>query len=150
MDEAAHELLERLSADNHALLYRCRWSQERADDVVPQLTRLLSHRNASIHQEALRALHRIGPAAVAAAPAIARLTQHADLLTRRCAVGALGSVALEDPSVAIQHLIAAIGDGQTVVDALHSIIPLGSGAAEALPAVIQAYGSPKARIRRTT
>jgi hypothetical protein len=88
------QYLELVNANNFAVLYKCRCSSEESASVVPKLIALLRHDAPGIRQEALRALHRIGPTASSAAPAVADVWAAGDILTRRLAVLTLGRLAL--------------------------------------------------------
>ncbi|MBN2475306.1 MAG: hypothetical protein JXB62_11895 [Pirellulales bacterium] len=78
--------------DHHALLYRCRWSSEDAERIVPGLIRGLSDDDRLLVDEALRALFLIGTPAVAAATRVTALIASPYSITRRLAVRAVAAI----------------------------------------------------------
>jgi hypothetical protein len=146
--EAPALLLTEVNANNREILYRCRWSEEAASDIVPKLVALLTHDKPTVVAESLRALHCIGPRAVRAAAAIARLLEYPDPIMVHLAVSTLGRVCLEDPGLAIQPLIEA-GNRPTLLDVvLFALIDFGPAGAIASPLFVRAFDSRSAKTRR--
>jgi hypothetical protein len=151
MTNAEQVVLNRLNADNWAELYRCRWSQPDAERVVPQLERLLKSEDLQIKNEALRALFRIGPSAVSAAAAVAKLIgSGGDPLTKQLAVLTLGQIAHKVPSLCVHPLASALSDPSCCQDAMRTLAIIGSKATDALERVLQRYNDPNAKIRKAT
>jgi hypothetical protein len=144
----ASELLQYVNADNFEVLYRCRWSADDAESVVPQLVALLDEASEDVVCEALRAIFRIGPAAFAAMPKVAALIASSDSMVAELAVGTLGRVCLDQPGVAIDHLSAAAERPELQKTALYALINFGPHARTATAAFVSAYQSSDAVVRR--
>ena len=107
-DEQA--VLDRVNAENWAELYRCRWSTPDAQRVVPQMVQLLRSDDPEVVDEALRALFRIGTAAISAAEPVARLTQSDSPITKKLAVLTLGQIAHTVPELCVEPLASVLTD----------------------------------------
>lgn len=148
MTQEEQAVLDRFNADNWAMLYRCRWSPEDADEVVPQLMRLLESSDPEIQQATLRALFRIGTPAAAAADQVAGLTRSSVPMTKRLAVLALGQIAHQLPEVCVDPVAETLSDPECCRDALRILSYLGQAAAGALEAVKPLLTNPDAKVRR--
>jgi HEAT repeat protein len=146
--EAPALLLTEVNANNREVLYRCRWSEETASDIVPKLVALLTHDTPTVVAESLRALHCIGPRAVTAAAPIERLLEHPDPNVSHLAVSTLGRVCLEDPGVATQPLIEAANRPALLEVVLLALIDFGPAGAMASPLFVRAFDSRSAKTRR--
>lgn len=145
-DEQA--ILDQLNADQHAVLYRCRWSAPDAKVVVPQLTALLSSKEGEIVDEALRALFRIGTPAEHAACEVAALVDSPAPITRRLAVQTLGQIAHHKPELCVQPVAAALSDEWCCRDAMRVLAFIGTPAHGALRDVARLYTSRDAKVRK--
>jgi len=141
-------ILDRVNADNWAVLYRCRWSKPDAEQVVPELAKLLESEDRQVTNEALRALFRIGPPAASAAPEVAKLTQSQDPMTKRLAVLTLGQIAHEFPAICVEPLALALSDPTCSRDALRSLAFIGPEAIGALEYVKPLFLNADAEIRK--
>jgi HEAT repeat protein len=148
MSAAELAILNRVNADNWAALYRCRWSQPDAQELVPQLRELLESEDPLTTDEALRALFRIGPQAVSAAPEVAILTRSENPITKQLAVLTLGQIAHNVPSLCVEPLALALADPLCCRDAMRSLAFIGSKAIGALDRVLQKFSDPDAKIRK--
>lgn len=146
--EDSSALLRRLSENNHQLLYRCRRSAADAEAIVPALVELLSAPSDAVVAEALRALHRIGPAAVAAAEAVVGLLSHSDWIVRANAVSTLGLICLERPGLAVDHLAGAADHPDLLRPVLFALIEFREHALPAVQVYCRAYRHREASIRR--
>jgi hypothetical protein len=141
-------ILNRVNADNWAELYRCRWSSADADRVVPQLTRMLKSDDSKIIDEALRALFRIGTAAVSAAASVATLTQSPLPITKQLAVLTLGQIAHSVPGQCVEPLASVLSDPMCCRDALRILAYIGPKAETALDRVLALFKNTDAKVRK--
>ena len=148
MSVAELAILKRVNADNWAALYRCRWSASDAQELVPQLQKLLESDDPLIINEALRALFRIGTPAVSAAPEVAFLTRSQDPLTKQLAVLTLGQIAHSVPSLCVESLAAALADPLCCRDAMRSLAFIGPKAIGAIDRVLNRFSDPDSKIRK--
>lgn len=148
MKTRASEFIAEVTANNRDLLYRCRWSKEDAQRVVPKLTAVLSDADPTIVQEALRSLFTIGTPAASAAPAVAPLVEAHEPMTRSLAVLALGQIAHKEPERCVGPITAALKDQRCRQNALRILAFLGSRAKSSLSEVISCYASPDAKTRK--
>ena len=146
--KTAAAFLKQVNANNREVLFRCRWSEEAASEVVPKLIALLAHRTPTVVSETLLALHCIGPHAVGAAATIERLIEHHDAIVSQLAVSTLGHVSLENPELAIAPLIEAATRPALVEPVLFALINFGPAAAIASPLFVRAFESRSAKTRR--
>jgi hypothetical protein len=146
--KSASEILSDLAVDNRALLYRCRWSQNDADRIVPQLIRILYDHEDTIVHDALRSLFTIGAPAVRAAASVVPLTTSMNQMTRQLAVLTLGQIAHHKPEVSVGPVAKALQDAECRQDALRILAFIGSYAKEALSDVISCYESVDAKTRK--
>jgi HEAT repeat protein len=142
------DILDRVNADNFAVLYRCRWRPEVAEEIAPQLAELLTHFDSRIVAESLRALHRIGPAAFSSKSAVHLSLSHSDLIVRKLAVSALAAICLERPNDAIPGIVIAADDSELLETCLMALINFGSAAASAAPLFCRCYKNRNSKIRR--
>ncbi len=148
MSAAEQAILDRVNADNWAVLYRCRWSKPDAEHVVPDLAQLLESESPQITQEALRALFRIGTPAVSAAPHVARLTRSLDHMTKHLAVLTLGQIAHTNPGLCVEPLASALNDPICCRDALRALAFIGLEANRALDRVKPLISDPDTKVRK--
>ncbi len=148
MSAAEQAILDRVNADNWAVLYRCRWSKPDAELVVPELTELLESETAEIKQEALRALFRIGAPAVSAAPQVAGLTQSPEPMTKHLAVLTLGQIAHTHPDLCVEPLASTLNDPICCRIALGTLAFIGSAANGALDRVKPLLSHSDAKVRK--
>lgn len=148
MNAAEQDVLDRVNANNWALLYRCRWSKADAELVVPELSKLLESENTEITQEALRALFRIGTPAVLATSQVAALARSPEPMTRQLAVQTLGQIAHKNPSLCVEPLASALNDPLCCRDALRALAFIGSEANSALDRVKPLFSDSDAKVRK--
>jgi HEAT repeat protein len=148
MSAEEQAVLHRLNADNWAALYRCRWSAPDADRVVPQLAHLLESDDFQIIDEALRALFRIGTAAVSAAGPVAKLTQSVFPITRRLAVLTLGQISHNCPAQCVEPLASVLTDPMCCRDSLRVLAFIGPKAETALDRVLLLFKNTDAKVRK--
>jgi HEAT repeat protein len=148
MNIVEQAILDRVNADDWAVLYRCRWSKPDAEQVVPQLEKLLESEDSQIRDEALRALFRIGTPAVSAASGVAKLTRSQEPMTKRLAVLTLGQIAHEVPALCVEPLASVLSDPLCCRDAMRSLAFIGPKANAALERVEQRFSDPDAKIRK--
>jgi len=141
-------ILDRVNADNWAVLYRCRWSNPDAEREVPQIAGLLESDDFLITNEALRALFRIGTPAASAAPVVAKLTRSKHAMTKQLAVLTLGQIAHEFPEVCVEPLALALDDPLCCRDALRSLAFIGPDAIGGLKYVLPLLTNSDAKIRK--
>lgn len=146
MEEQA--ILDQLTANHQAALYKCRWSPEDVDVVVPKLVSLLASKDTLIVDEALRALFTIGTPAVDAANDIIPLIESTSTITRKLAVMTLGQVVHQKPEVCVGPMIAVLEDDECRRDALRILAFIGRPAIESLPMVIEQYAHSDAKVRK--
>jgi hypothetical protein len=142
------DIIAEVTADNRAVLYRCRWSPHHAARVVPDLIQTLSDRNPAIVDEALRSLFTIGTPAIAAASCVAQLIKSQWAITRQVATLTLGSIAHTEPDICIGPITGALDDKKCRHDALRILKSFGTAAMSALPNVTPFWESPDAKTRR--
>lgn len=141
-------ILDRVNADDWAELYRCRWSAVDADRVIPQLVRMLESEDSQIIDEALRALFRIGTAAVSVAGPVAKLTQSVIPVTKQLAVLTLGQIAHIAPSQCVEPLASVLTDPMCSRDALRVLAFIGPEAETALDRVLLLFENTDAKVRK--
>jgi hypothetical protein len=146
IDEQA--ILDRLNADNWAVLYRCRWSKPESEQVVPQLEKLLDSEDRRIVDEALRGLFRIGTPAVSAAARVMSLIPSREPITRRLAVQTLGAIAHKVPDICVEPLASVLSDPLCCQDAMQSLAFIGRNALAAIERVHQCFDDKDAKIRK--
>ena len=146
--ESASEFIAKVMADNLAVLYRCRWSDDDAQRVVPRLTEILSDNDPGVVDEALRALFKIGTPAVAAASRVAPLIDSEHRITRQLATLALGQIAHKEPGLCVGPVTAALDRDECRHDALRILKFLGHAAKSSIVKVVSYYDSPDAKTRR--
>jgi len=105
------KILDEIESDNRALLYKARWNDETAGEVVPQIIDLLSSSNRETLRRSLTALVTIGPYARNALDAALPHLQSEDLVISHNAVIAISCIALHDSEAAIQPLRDAYREG---------------------------------------
>ena len=147
MSNTEQAILDRLNADNWAVLYRCRWSKLEAEQVVPQLETLLDSEDREIRDEALRGLFRIGTSAVSAASRVASLIESQDPITRQLAVLTLGQIAFEVPDLCVEPLASVLSDPLCCRDAMRSLAIIGRNALSAIERVQERFNDRDAKIR---
>ncbi len=148
MSAQEQAILDRVNADNWAVLYRCRWSRLDAEREVPQITDLLESSDFLIVNEALRALFRIGTPAASAAPVVAKLTRSKHPITKQLAVLTLGQIAHEIPTVCVETLALVLDDPLCCRNALRSLAFIGPDAIGALKYVLPLFTNSDANIRK--
>lgn len=141
-------ILDRVNAEHWAELYRCRWSTPDAERVVPQLMQLLGSDDSRIVDEALRALFRIGTAAISAAEPVARLVQSNSPITKRLAVLALGQIAHAAPALCVEPIASVLTDPLCCRDALRLLAFIGPKAGTALDRVLPLFKDKDAKVRK--
>jgi hypothetical protein len=148
MSTDEQDILDRVNADNWAGLYRCRWSVPDAERIVPQLAHLLESDDSQIIDEALRALFRIGTAAVSATVPVARLTQSQVPITKQLAVLTLGQIAHTVPALCVAPLASVLTDPMCCRDAMRVLAFIGPEAETALDRVLPLFKDTDAKIRK--
>jgi len=148
MTAAAQAILDRVNANNWAVLYRSRWSPHDEERVVPQRAKLLESENCQIINEALGALFVIGTHAASAAPRVAKLIRSQDQATKRLAVLTLGQIAHKRPALCVEPLASTLSDPLCCRDAMRSLAYIGSKANGALERVKQLFSDPDAKVRK--
>lgn len=141
-------ILDRVNADNWSELYRCRWSSADAERVVPQLVQLLRSGDSQIIDEALRALYRIGTAAILAAEPVAKLTQSQSPITKQLAVLSLGQIAHTVPALCVEPLASVLTDPLCCRDAMRGLAFVGPKAESALDRVLPLFKDTDAKVRK--
>jgi HEAT repeat protein len=141
-------ILDRVNSENWAELYRCRWSTPDAERVVPQLVQLLRSDDPQIVDEALRALFRVGTAAISAAEPVARLTQSDSPITKQLAVLTLGQIAHTVPELCVEPLASVLTDSLCCRDAMRVLAFVGSKAETALDRVLPLFRDTDAKVRK--
>ena len=152
MARSATQILDRYETDDCAVLFECRWSKKRRDEVLPVLTRLARHPSRDVRHRAMWAIHRIGycfrkGAMKATVPEITKNMADEDLLTRKIATSTLISVGADNPAVAVPALIAASKEPELLVPALQALIGIGVRARRATPVFREAASHSQAKIR---
>ena len=143
-----HAILDRVNADNWAELYRCRWSTPDAERVVPELVQLLRSDDPQIVDEALRALFRIGTAAILAAVPVGKLTQSQSPITKQLAVLTLGQIAHTVPALCVEPLASVLTDPLCCRDAMRVLAFIGHKAEAALNRVLPLFKDTDAKVRK--
>lgn len=129
------------------MLYKARWDEVAAGEVVPQIVGLLGSPNKNIVQRALRALITIGPLARGALAAALPHLGSDDPHVVDTAAHAIGSIAWRDSDEAIGPLVAAFGPGHEKA-VMFALLGFGPTASSAAPVFAQAFQHKSARIRR--
>jgi hypothetical protein len=144
MDE--NKILDVLETDNRALLYKARWNEKIAGEVVPQIIDLLSSSNRETLRRSLNVLVTIGPSARSALDAVIPYLQSDDDVISRCAALAVSCIALHDSDAAIQPLQNAYREGfeKPILDAL---ICFKSNARSTADIFAQAFANKSAKMR---
>jgi hypothetical protein len=141
------ETLDALEANHRARLYKARWNDAAAAEIVPQIVGLLGSPSRDIVLRALRALVTIGPAARGALEAVRPHLESTDPAVAETAVWAFGRVALWDPVAAVGPLVAAFRPGLEK-PVMHSLLGLGPAAGSAATVFAQAFEHKLAGVRR--
>jgi hypothetical protein len=140
-------VLDSVEADNRAVLYKARWDETTAADIVPKLSAILDSDDRDLLLRALRAFVTIGPAACDAAPRITRHLHSQEPWVFQAAAIALALVSLNKPDAAIQALAeAAVVPGQEKYAVL-ALIQFGKAAKCVAPIFVRAFENRSARIR---
>jgi HEAT repeat protein len=148
MSDAAR-ILDVLEANYRDALYRARWDEAAAAEVVPQLVALLDSDDRSILLRTLAAIATIGPLSHDAAPRITRLLRSSsEPWVLSAAAHALGRVSLRKPDPAVKPLIEVADVPGVEKDAMFALIGLGQAAQSAAPVFVRAFQNPCARVRR--
>lgn len=142
------KLLERVRANQFALLYQCRHSPDHAKALVPELIGLLSDNDRGIQHEALRSLHRIGPAAADAAIHIAPLLRSDDRLTKLIAIPTLGNVTFKNPGQWVPPLVDCADDLDSTVAVLHVLVAFGKASLSASDWLESCLESKSSKVRK--
>lgn len=149
--DAADEFLDSLEADDRARLYRARWDEVAAGEVVPRLAGLLAGlvggRSRDVTARCLGALVVIGPAARGALDAALPHLASGDQELAGLAAHAVGRVALGDPAAAVGPLADAFRPG-IEEPVMLALLGLGPAAQAAAPVFARAFGHGSARVRR--
>lgn len=140
--------LARCEANTRAILYKARWDELVAAEIVPPLIKALHNDDHEIQRRALAAFVTIGPLAWKAAPHIIPLLRAADSMIYETAALALQCVSYRKPEPAIQPLIAMAAMSGREKFAMHALIGLGSGAKAAVPVFIRAFDDSTVYMRR--
>jgi hypothetical protein len=148
MTEKERSLLDQISADNYAALYRCRWSAPDAESLVPKLVELLFSSDPTVVDEALRSLFRIGTPAVSAAPQVAKLTGSLRPITKRLAVLALGQIAHGNADLCVEALMEPLTDESCCRDVLRILAFIGRPARLGYDSVAKLYTNRDAKTRK--
>lgn len=148
MTKQERAILKRFNAHDSEILYRCRWSQADADEVVPQLIDLLDSTDPLIQHEALRALFTIGTPGAPAADRVAELTRSADEMAKRLAVLALGQIAYTMPDVCVEPVAETLSDPACCRDALRILAYIGPAASGAIDRVKPLFSNADAKVRK--
>lgn len=153
MTRSATATLDHYEADDFAILYECRWSKKRRNEVLPTLTRFVRHRNRDVRHRAMWAIHRIGHcsrkgAMKATVPEIIKNMHDEDLLTQKIATSTLIAVGADNPPVAVPALIEASHEPELLVPAMHALIGIGVRAPKAMSVFLDAANHRQAKIRR--
>jgi vesicle coat complex subunit len=133
---SASDIIAEVTANNSAILYRCRWNRDEASRVIPELIQVLSDEDPAFADKALRALFTVGTAAVAAAPRVAQLIDNERPITRQLATLTIGQIAHESPCVCAGAVTLALRHKECRDAALRILKFLGSAAKSALPEVL--------------
>jgi len=145
--QSSFDFIESVNGNKRSILYKCRWSNDDAQRIVPELIRILLEEDHLLVDESLRALFVIGPPAITAAPHVAPLISSTYPITRRLAVLTLGQISHQRPDICIQPITKALKHDECCRDALRILIFLGSKATSALPEIVKRYESKDAKIR---
>jgi len=137
-----------VNRDNRCMLYKCRWSSDEANRIVPELIRVLSDEDHLLVDESLRALFVIGTPAVAAACHVVPLISSSFPITRQLAVLALGQIAHKRPEICVEPMTKALDRDDVSQNALRILAFLGGKATIALPAIVEKYRSEDAKTRK--
>jgi HEAT repeat protein len=140
--------LDAVEADYRAILYKARWDEAAASDVVPQLMALLDSEDRDTLLRTLRAFVTIGPLALDAAPKITPLLRSPDPLVFQAAAIALAVVSLRKPDAAIKPLIEAADVAGQEKYVMLALIEFGKAAKSANPVFVRAFDHRSASIRR--
>jgi HEAT repeat protein len=142
------ELLDQVEASNKAVLYRCRLSQQLADELTPALVSLLGSSDRAVIFRSLAALHTIGPAARQAIAGIRLLLEHPECEVQKAAICTLAQVGLDVPEQVMPLLLEKIESTAHVEALLFAFIHIGHKASAGLPLVASAITSSSGHTRR--
>lgn len=135
-------------ANTREILYRARWDEATAEEVVPLLIEALYSDDLEIKRRALSAFVTICHNAQTAAPQIIPLLRSADSRIYETAAHALQRVSWKKTGPAIQPLIEMAAIPGREKFAMHALIGLGPGAKAALPVFIRAFDDSTVYMRR--
>ncbi|MBX3628156.1 MAG: HEAT repeat domain-containing protein [Rhizobacter sp.] len=142
------ELLDQVEANNKAVLYRCRLSQQLTDDLAPALVALLQSSDRGVVFRSLAALHTIGPAAKQTIAGIRLLLDHPDPEVQKAAIFTLSHVGLDTPEQVMPLLLERVESAVHVEALLFAFIHIGHNASAGLPLVASAIRSSSGHTRR--
>ena len=145
---STHDLLEAISADNHALLYRCRYDAETLEELLPQLKSIVADPDPETRRAVLSALSRIGPAARTALGWVVPLIEDEDWIVRTTAVSAIGRLCLGDGAAAVVPLRRAANDPSLLTQVLHACTSLRESVRPLSDVFVDAYRQGDAQTRR--
>jgi len=140
--------LNSVEAENRAALYKSRWDEAAASQIVPKLVALLDSDDRDILSRALRAFVTIGPLACEGAPKLAQLLQSSENWVFEAAAVALACVSLREPRPAVHALVEAANTPGREKYAMLALIQLGEAAKPATPAFARCSEDRSAGIRR--
>jgi hypothetical protein len=96
----------------------------------------------------LRALLRVGTAAISAAETVGRLTQSDSPITKQLAVLTLGQIAHTVPELCVEPLASVLTDSLCCRDAMRVLAFVGSKAETALDRVLPLFRDTDAKVRK--
>jgi HEAT repeat protein len=112
------------------------------------LVQLLRSGDSQIIDEALRALFRIGTAAILAAEPVAKLTQSQSPITKHLAVLTLGQIAHTVPVLCVEPIASVLTDRLCCRDAMRVLAFIGPKAEAALDRVLPLFKDTDAKVRK--
>jgi len=142
------EFLDQVEANNKAVLYKCRLSQQLTYELAPALVNLLQSPDRAVIFRSLAALHTIGPAASQAIAGIRLLLEHPDSEVQKAAIFTLSHVGLDVPEQVMPLLLEKIENTVHVEALLFAFIHIGHKASAGLPLVSSAMKSSAGHTRR--
>ncbi|SRR5260370_10485693 len=145
--EVANAILDACEAGNRALLYKARWDEFAAGEIVPKLVSLLAYNNRNVLLRTFQSLVTIGPLAKDAANGLLPHIHSNDQSVFVGAVIALGCVALREPFLAVKPLAAAFGPGKEK-PVLTALLGFGPAAKSTADLFVRAFENRSATIRR--